>query len=148
MMIKEPITPSETGSIPAFESTLVIAFPDVLMAGPKILLSSAHAQTQTQTIPAWFHFSSPPTSSSKKGKATSATTRKPPQTDSVLYSTTTVGTSQHKVGLLTKSTAPATTEQASYLCEAIVNQARTSETQKIIILAASNVDTKHFGTHV
>lgn len=149
-MIKEPTditspTTAEAG-LPTFESTLVIAFPDVLQAGPKILLSSAHTVSQGQTIAAWSHYSSPPIKASKASGASRAAKKQPK--DSVHYSTATGGKDPQQIGLLTISTAPATTEQASFLCEAIVNQAKASGTQKIIIVAASNFATKQSQTHI
>lgn len=150
-MIKEPMdttTTAEAG-LPIFESTLVIAFPDVLQAGPKILLSSAHAVSQGQTIAAWSHYNSPPASTTKSSTASGATKpAKKQRQDAIHYSTAIGGKDSQKIGLLTVSAAPATTEQASFLCEAIVSQAKSSGTRRIIIVAASNVATKQSQTHV
>ncbi|GJJ75785.1 hypothetical protein EMPS_08143 [Entomortierella parvispora] len=149
MMIKEPTdaTTPEAG-LPTFESTLVIAFPDVLQAGPKILLSSAHAASQGQTVTAWSHYSTAPISAAKISRAASGSAKpaKKQPKDFVHYSTAALG--GQTIGQLTVSTAPATTEQASFLCQAIVHQAKASGTQKIIIVAASNVATKQSRTHV
>ncbi|KAF9100516.1 hypothetical protein BGX29_006515 [Mortierella sp. GBA35] len=137
MMIKEPID-AASGSIPKFESTLVVAFPDVLMAGPKILLSSTHATT----IPAWAHYCSTSTPTDKRNTSQQKK-KKSVDKNAVRYSTTAGG-----LGLLTIAVAPTTNEQSSYLCEAIVNQAKASGTQRIILVAASNFATKIQDTHV
>ncbi|KAF9969110.1 hypothetical protein BGZ65_012262, partial [Modicella reniformis] len=136
-------TTAQEGSIPRFESTLVIAFPDVLGAGPKILLSAANAGTSGSSIPAWSHYFKK-LSTTRKSKTSTKTT----DNDTKLgYSTTTLA-DQQKVSLLTIAAAPPTTEQASYLCEAIVSQARDSGTSRIVLVASSNFPTKDLRTHV
>ncbi|KAF9583135.1 hypothetical protein BGW38_010182 [Lunasporangiospora selenospora] len=125
-----------TSTIPRFASTLLIAFPDVLMAGPRILLSADTQGTPSNTetsIAAWSHYCTPV---SKKKSAS------PPTTDTtgkILYSAGHLGASDVSIGLLTVLVAPPTTEQASNLCEAIVSQAKASGTSQIILVASSNV---------
>lgn len=126
--------------IPEFKPTLVIAFPDVLGAGPKILLSAASASTNGSSIPAWSHYFRKP--SSRKAKSSKKT-----QDDKNLGYSTAVLSGQQGVSLLTIAVAPPTTEQASYLCEAIVNHARASGSNKIILVATSNFTTKNSKTH-
>ncbi|KAG0338486.1 hypothetical protein BG000_003905 [Podila horticola] len=140
MMIKEPIS-TEDGSAPKFESTLVVAFPDISMAGPRILLSSASQSTESNrhAITAWSQYCSPPPS--RKKKTTSTSTHK----DKIVYSASAASTN---LGLLTVTVAPPTTEQASHLCEAIVNHARESDTRHIIIVAASNFASQTSETHI
>ncbi|KAF9148728.1 hypothetical protein BG015_009535 [Linnemannia schmuckeri] len=131
MMIKEPIS-AETEPLPTFEPTLVVAFPDVLMAGPKILLSAApHADS----IPGWSHFCTTPAPTLKKGTTSTGATslasqmkKKTLQANAIRYSTVSTG-GQGGIGLLTITVTPPTNEQSSYLCEAIVNQAKVSEEQ-------------------
>ncbi|KAG0347970.1 hypothetical protein BG004_006448 [Podila humilis] len=134
MMIKEPIS-TEDGSAPQFEQTLVVAFPDVAMAGPRILLSSLAQSTKANqhSIAAWSQYCSPPASrkNKHKHKISSRTDSKIPQ---IVYSTSGASTN---LGLLTVTVAPPTTEQATNLCAAIVNHAQKSGTRHIIILAAS-----------
>ncbi|KAF8946128.1 hypothetical protein BGZ47_001266 [Haplosporangium gracile] len=150
MMIKEPIS-AEKEPLPTFESTLVVAFPDVLMAGPKILLSAApHADS----IPAWSHFCTTPAPTLKKsttatGAASLASqkTKKMLEANAIRYSTVSTG-GQGGIGLLTIAVAPPTNEQSSYLCEAIVSQAKVSGTQRIVLVAASNFTTKIQDTHI
>ncbi|KAF9121400.1 hypothetical protein BGW39_010566 [Mortierella sp. 14UC] len=145
-MIKEPI------ALPTFESTLVVAFPDVLMAGPKILLSSAHATSQGASIPAWSHFCTTPVPTNKKNTSATATAaqslssnkKKRVEENAIRYSTL----PEAGVGLLTITIAPPTNEQSSYLCEAIVNQARVSGTKRIVLVAASNFASKVQDTHI
>ncbi|KAG0367752.1 hypothetical protein BC939DRAFT_29581 [Gamsiella multidivaricata] len=138
-------TASTIGSIPKFESTLVIAFPDVLLAGPKILLSAADAHTNGTSIPTWSHYCS---RSSKNSNAGSNSRSNFAATNKIQHSTAAVDANQQRMSLLTIVVAPPTMEQASYLCEAIVNQAQTSGTEKIILVAASNFATKEQRTHV
>ncbi|KAF9216557.1 hypothetical protein BGZ59_009155 [Podila verticillata] len=142
MMIKEPIS-TEDGSAPKFESTLVVAFPDVSMAGPRILLSSSSQSTQSNrhAIAAWSQYCSPPPSRKKK----SATSTRKDNIPHIVYSASAASTN---LGLLTVTVAPPTTEQASHLCEAIVNHARESGTRHIIIVAASNFASQTSETHV
>ncbi|KAK3846024.1 MAG: hypothetical protein J3R72DRAFT_435120 [Linnemannia gamsii] len=151
MMIKEPID-AESGTLPAFESTLVVAFPDVLMAGPKILLSSAHATSQGTSIPAWSHFCTTPVPTNKRSTASATTTapsassnrKKRAEENAIRYSAVPAG----GIGLLTITIAPPTNEQSSYLCEAIVHQARVSGTKRIVLVAASNFSSKVQDTHI
>ncbi|KAF9902957.1 hypothetical protein EC991_004333 [Linnemannia zychae] len=151
MMIKEPID-AESGILPTFESTLVVAFPDVLMAGPKILLSSAHATSQGTSIPAWSHYCATPVPTNKKTSSTTATSapslslnkKKKAEENAIRYSILPTA----RVGLLTITIAPPTNEQSSYLCEAIVNQARVSGTKRIVLVAASNFASKTQDTHI
>lgn len=49
---------------------------------------------------------------------------------------------------MTIAVAPPSNEQSTYLCEAIVNQARVSGTQHIVLVAASNFTSKVQDTHV
>ncbi|KAI8345215.1 hypothetical protein B0O80DRAFT_491871 [Mortierella sp. GBAus27b] len=128
--------------IPKFESTLVIAFPDVLQAGPKILLSAASAGTNGASVASWIHYFKKQ-STSRKDKSSKATS----DDQKIRHSTTTLS-DQKGVSLLTIVVAPPTTEQVSHLCEAIVNRARASGTSKIILVAASNFATKDSRTHV
>ncbi|KAK3828990.1 MAG: hypothetical protein J3Q66DRAFT_324083 [Benniella sp.] len=139
-MSAEPTTKNQE-PIPKFASTLVIAFPDVQKAGPKILLSATSASTNGTSIPAWSHYCSK-LSSSRKGKSAGKTS----DGLKIGYSTTTLS-DQPGASLLTIAAAPPTTEQATYLCEAIVNHARASGTGKIILVAASNFTTKDAKTH-
>ncbi|KAG0262322.1 hypothetical protein BG011_000075 [Mortierella polycephala] len=143
MMIKESMD-TGAGVIPKFESTLVIAFPDVLLAGPKILLSSASATSHGSSINAWSHYycAQPP-----KGKTTVSKRSKSTNENSIYYSTAVVD-DQHNLGLLSIAVAPPTTEQATYLCEAIVNQVHASGTQRVILVAASNFAVKEQATYV
>ncbi|KAF9956528.1 hypothetical protein BGZ72_002699 [Mortierella alpina] len=142
--------------IPTFDSTLVIAFPDVLLAGPKILLSSRSASTQdASSIAAWSHYCSAPPSTKKKTASTGhdskdkITAAKGASLDKVHYSTSTATTGDHqKLGLLTIAVAPPTTEQATQLCEAIVKQAQASGTRRIVLVAASNFAAKEQRTHL
>ncbi|KAF9303697.1 hypothetical protein BGZ74_003218 [Mortierella antarctica] len=133
MMIKEPIS-TEDGSAPKFESTLVIAFPDVSMAGARVLLSSSSQSTESNrhSITAWSQYCTPPPSRKKKTTTTSTHKDNIPK---IVYSASAASTN---LGLLTVTFAPPTTEQASHLCEAIVSHARESGTRHIIIVAASN----------
>ncbi|KAG0028472.1 hypothetical protein BGZ81_004719 [Podila clonocystis] len=142
-MIKEPIS-TEDGSAPKFESTLVIAFPDVSMAGPRILLSSSSQSTESNrhAITAWSQYCSPPPSRKKKASATSTHKDSIPK---IVYS---ASAASSNLGLLTVTVAPPTTEQASNLCEAIVNHARESDTRHIIIVAASNFASQTSETQV
>ncbi|KAF9195702.1 hypothetical protein BGZ50_003872 [Haplosporangium sp. Z 11] len=142
MMIKEPMD-TDAGVIPKFESTLVIAFPDVLLAGPKILLSSASATSHGSFISAWSRYCSQPS----KGKATVSKRSKSASENSIYYSTAVLD-DQQNLGLLSIVVAPPTTEQATYLCEAIVNQIHASSTQRVILVAASNFAVKEQATHV
>ncbi|KAF9121893.1 hypothetical protein BGX30_002316 [Mortierella sp. GBA39] len=145
MMIKEPIG-AESEPLPSFESTLVVAFPDVLMAGPKILLSAApHADS----IPAWSHFCTPPEPAHKRSSTTSTSLasqkkKKALEANAIRYSMVPGG----GIGLLTIAVAPPTNEQSSYLCEAIVKQARASGTGRIVLVAASNFASKVQDTHI
>ncbi|KAF9301092.1 hypothetical protein BGZ91_009652, partial [Linnemannia elongata] len=129
-----------------FESTLVVAFPDVLMAGPKILLSAApHADS----IPAWSHFCTTPEPTHKRSTATSTSLasqkkKRALEANAIRYSTVPGG----RIGLLTIAVAPPTNEQSSYLCEAIVKQARASGTERIVLVAASNFASKVQDTHI
>ncbi|KAG0214934.1 hypothetical protein BGX28_001140 [Mortierella sp. GBA30] len=138
-------------SIPKFESTLVIAIPDVLMAGPKILLSSINSG-EASSIPAWVHYCSTPSLDKKKSVSSYDINSSKPTKDmnadkTIKYFTATTATGQ-RLGLLTIATAPPTTEQASYLSEAIVKQAQISGTQRIVLVAASNFLAKERGTHL
>lgn len=145
MMIKEPIG-AESEPLPTLESTLVVAFPDVLMAGPKILLSAApHADS----IPAWSHFCTTHEPTHKRNTATSTSLasqkkKKALEANAIRYSTVPEG----GIGLLTIAVAPPTNEQSSYLCEAIVKQARASGTERIVLVAASNFASKVQDTHI
>jgi len=142
MMIKEPIS-TEDGSAPKFESTLIVAFPDVSMAGPRILLSSSSQSTQSNRhdIATWSQYCSPPPSRKKKTTPSAHKDNIP----KIVYSASAASTN---LGLLTVTVAPPTTEQASHLCEAIVNHARESGTRHIIIVAASNFASQTSETHV
>ncbi|KAI8345856.1 hypothetical protein B0O80DRAFT_431351 [Mortierella sp. GBAus27b] len=127
------VRPSSSGPLSSLlESTLVIAFPDVLQAGPKILLSPASASTNGTSVASWIHYFKKQ-STSRKAKSSKATS----DDQKIRHSTTTLS-DQKGVSLLTIVAAPPTTEQASHLCEAIANRARTSGTSKIILVAASN----------
>ncbi|KAF9933548.1 hypothetical protein FBU30_005190 [Linnemannia zychae] len=151
MMITEPID-AESGTLPSFESTLIVAFPDVLMAGPKILLSSTTAYANS--IHAWSHYCATPASNSKSGanvvgsaSSTSQRKRKAAEENAVRYATV-PGVGAGGIGLLTIAVAPPNNEQSTYLCEAIVRQAQASGTQHIILVAASNFASKAQTTHV
>ncbi|KAF9989060.1 hypothetical protein BGZ75_007742 [Mortierella antarctica] len=149
---------SEDTAIPTFESTLVIAFPDVLLAGPKILLSSRSARAEgasssSSSIAAWSHYCSAPPSTKKKSASTEYGHQdKTVSLDEVRYSTASTaaatGGDHQKIGLLTITLAPPTAEQATHLCEAIVKQAQVSGTRRIVMVAASNFAAKEQGTHL
>lgn len=141
MMIKEPIG-VESELLPTFESTLVVAFPDVLMAGPKILLSSP-AAPHADSIPAWSHFCTTPAPTHKKSITIGTKKKRAVEGNAIRYSTVSGG-----IGLLTIAVAPPTNEQSTYLSEAIVNQARVSGTQQIVLVAASNFASKVQDTHI
>ncbi|KAF9964126.1 hypothetical protein BGZ70_006924, partial [Mortierella alpina] len=144
-------------AIPTFESTLVIAFPDVLLAGPKILLSSRSASTGgASSIAAWSHYCSAPPSTKKKTASTghghedTIAAAKGASSDKVQYFTSTAGSGDRpeKIGLLTIAVAPPTAEQATHLCETIVKQAQASGTRRIVIVAATNFAAKEQRTHL
>ncbi|KAF9993871.1 hypothetical protein BGZ80_002356 [Entomortierella chlamydospora] len=139
---------TDANIIPKFEPTLVIAFPDVLLAGPKILLSANATSTHGQPIAEWSHYfkrqsAKKPSTSSKVASA---------DVKAIIYSATTFTDPQQQqqqnLSLLTIAAAPPTTEQAYNLCKAIVDHARTSNTHKIILLGASNFVSKEQKTHV
>ncbi|KAG0245872.1 hypothetical protein BGX31_005583, partial [Mortierella sp. GBA43] len=109
---------------------------------PKILLSAASASTNGASVASWIHYFKKQ-STSRKAKSSKATS----DDQKIRHSTTTLS-DQKGVSLLTIVAAPPTTEQASHLCEAIVNHARASGTSKIILVAASNFATKDSRTHV
>ncbi|KAF9427139.1 hypothetical protein BGZ94_005411, partial [Podila epigama] len=140
MMIKEPHL-NEDGKPPTFESTVVITFPDVLMAGPRITLSSTPqlAEPNRQSIEQWSQYCSVPSSKKKKTSA-----GKVKNTPKIVYSALPASAD---IGLLTVAVAPPTTEQATNLCEAIVNHAQASGTRHIIIVAASNFAGQSAETH-
>ncbi|KAF9188534.1 hypothetical protein BGZ49_003930, partial [Haplosporangium sp. Z 27] len=80
--------------IPKFGSTLVIAIPDVLEAGPKILLSSNSASANGQPIPEWSHFFKRPSASTKKSfnsnnNNSSSSNSKSDSSQTIIYSGTT-----------------------------------------------------------
>ncbi|KAF9346470.1 hypothetical protein BGX26_002016, partial [Mortierella sp. AD094] len=142
-------------AIPKFESTLVIAFPDVFLAGPKILLSANATSTHGQPITEWSHYFT--RQSAKKPSASYDSQNNKSKiavadAETIIYSATTLADpqqqQQQKLSLLTIAAAPPTTEQASNLCKAIVDHAQASNTHKIILLAASNFVVKEQKTHV
>ncbi|KAF9571219.1 hypothetical protein EC968_000815 [Mortierella alpina] len=143
-------------AIPTLESTLVIAFPDVLLAGPKILLSSHAASVKegsSSSVAAWSHYCSALSSSKKKtasaGYDHQDRTAKGASLDKVHYFACTAAIGDHqKIGLLTIAVAPPTAEQATHLCEAIVKQAQASGTRRIVIVAASNFAAREQRTHL
>ncbi|KAI1315914.1 hypothetical protein EDD11_000228 [Mortierella claussenii] len=142
-------TPTST-AVPSFESTLVIAVPDVLLAGPKILLSATGSSlSQSATIPAWSQYFSRPASNKRSagythssGHNASASQNSPSLTkEKIHYSFANEAT------LLSITAAPPTTEQASHLCETIVRHAQASGTSRIILVAASNFVAQEQRTH-
>ncbi|ORZ20817.1 hypothetical protein BCR41DRAFT_394729 [Lobosporangium transversale] len=122
--------------IPMFEATLVIGLPDVLLAGPRILLSASQAGTSVTPIQAWSHFYS-----------SSATTKKLSTVNKNIYHTTFASVDE-RVSMLSITVSPPTIEQCSYLCEAIVSQALASKTSRIILVAATNFVPKENHTYL
>ncbi|KAF9432021.1 hypothetical protein BGZ76_011401 [Entomortierella beljakovae] len=138
-MTNQSLDTITSNSIPKFESTLVIAFPDVILAGPKILLSSRSASSLGKAIPEWSNYL---TRQSLADTSTKKSTTKPSE---IIYTATKVN--NQDLGLLAIPATPPTTEQASNLCHAIVSHAQASNTKKIILLAASNIAIKDQKVH-